>query len=78
MICEQYLDMYWSESLETELEIRYTFVDYDPSVGLGIEFEWEALDENGKDVRDDLTSEEQDELEKLILKDIREEPNDPY
>jgi hypothetical protein len=77
MNCIEFLGMYWSESLETELEIRYTFVDYDPSVGVGIEFEWEALDENGKDVRDDLTSEEQAEIENMIEQAIAE-PNDPY
>lgn len=77
MNCIEFLGMYWSESLETELEIRYTFVDYDPSVGLGIEFEWEALDENGKDLIDELTSEEQAEIEKTIEQAIAE-PDDPY
>lgn len=77
MNCIEFLGMYWSDSLETELEIRYTFVDYDPSVGLGIEFEWEALDENGKDLIDELTSEEQAEIEKTIEQAIAE-PDDPY
>jgi len=79
MNCLNFLESYWSESLEMELEVWYTFTDYDPSVGVGIEFDWEALDENGVDRADELTSAEESELSKKIKKAIREEEAfDPY
>jgi hypothetical protein len=72
MNCEEYLDMYWSDTLEEELEIRFTFVDYDPSVGLDYEFEWEVLDESGKDRSYDLQQTERWEIERMILKHIKD------
>jgi hypothetical protein len=79
MNCLEFLELYWSDSLETALEIWYTFTDYDPSVGVGIEFDWEALDENGVDRADDLSAAEENELRKKIKQAIREEPPfDPY
>jgi len=44
-----FADTYYSENLEDEVEIWYDITDYDPSVGLDYEFEFEALDSEGKD-----------------------------
>ena len=72
MNCEEYFGMYWSETLEEELYISFTLVDYDPSVGVDYEFEWEALDEAGKDRCDDLQENEWDEIDRLIYKHIKD------
>jgi len=72
MNCEEYFEMYWSDTLEEELEIRFTFVDYDPSVGLDYEFEWEVLDESGKDRSYDLQQTERWEIERMIFKHIKD------
>ena len=64
--------VYYSEKLEESLEIWYDVTDYDPSVGVDWEFEWEALDEDGKDRKDDISAEEHTECEQLIYKDITE------
>jgi hypothetical protein len=66
-----YLDVYYSEHMEKDLEIWYTFTDHDPSVGVYYEFEYDALDENGIDWREDLPSKEQSEIERLILSEIK-------
>jgi len=81
MNCLEFFDTYYSDTLEEELEIRFTFVDYDPSVGLDYEFEWEALDEKGADRRDDLSLVEQDKIDRLIYKYIKDNIGknlDPY
>lgn len=72
MNCLEYFDTHYSDDLEEELEIRFTFIDHDPSVGVYYDFEWEALDEKGADRRDDLEMSEQDEIERLIRKFIKE------
>jgi hypothetical protein len=82
MNCLEYFDLYWSDTLEEELELRFTFTDYDPSVGVDYEFEYEALDEAGKDRVEDLQQAERDEIERKIYKYIRDnidkEDYDPY
>jgi hypothetical protein len=72
MNCLEYFDTHYSDDLEEELEIRFNFIDHDPSVGVYYDFEWEALDEKGVDRRDDLEMSEQDEIERLIYKHIKE------
>lgn len=72
MNCIEFFEMYWSDTLEEELEIRFTFVDYDPSVGVDYEFEWEALDEAGKDRAEDLQQTERNEIERKIYKHIED------
>jgi len=62
--------VYYSEQLEMELEVWYDITDYDPSVGVDYEFEWEALDKDGKDRKDDISAEEHTECEHLIYEDI--------
>ena len=64
--------VYYSEKLEANLQIWYDVTDYDPSVGVDYEFEWEALDEDGKDRKDDISADEHTECERLIYKDIAE------
>lgn len=81
MNCLEFFDIYYSDTLEEDLEIRFTFVDYDPSVGLDYEFEWEALDENGRDRSSDLEQTERWEIERLIYKEIKDNFGknlDPY
>ena len=68
--CEEFLCVYYSESLEKELEIYFTETDHDPSVGVFHEFEWEALDENNRDVHEDMSEEEINEVEELIYKEL--------
>ena len=63
--------VYYSEKLEMDLEIWYDITDYDPSVGVDYEFEWEALDKDGKDRKDDISADEHTECEHLILADIK-------
>lgn len=62
--------VYYSKTLEMDLEIWYDVTDYDPSVGVDWEFEWEALDESGKDRKNDLTAKEHSECDRLIYEDI--------
>ena len=62
--------VYYSDKLEMDLEIWYDITDYDPSVGVGYEFEWEALDEDGKDRKDDISADEHTECEELIHEKI--------
>jgi len=64
--------VYYSEKLKMDLEIWYDVTDYDPSVGVDYEFEWEALDEDGKDRKDDISADEHTECERRIYKDITE------
>jgi hypothetical protein len=64
--------MYCSDTIEEELEIRFTLVDFDPSVGLDYEFEWEALDETGKDRSEDIQQSERREIERMIYKHIKD------
>jgi hypothetical protein len=67
-----FADTYYSENLEDEVEIWYDITDYDPSVGVDYEFEFEALDSEGKDRYADLTGDEEDAISKIIRKHIRE------
>lgn len=81
MNCLEYFDTHYSDDLEEELELRFTLTDYDPSVGVDYEFEWEALDEKGADRRDDLSLVEQDKIDRLIYKYIKDNIGknlDPY
>jgi hypothetical protein len=67
-----FADTYYSENLEDEVEIWYDITDYDPSVGVDYEFEFEALDSEGKDRFMDLTGDEEDAISKIIRKHIRD------
>jgi len=57
---------YWSDSLSEELEIWYDNIEHEPENGINWEFEWEALDENGKDRKDEMSAKEYNEVEKVI------------
>jgi hypothetical protein len=70
-----FCEVFYSDELELDLDIFYYITDYDPSVGVDYEFEWEALDENGKDHHDDLTGDEEYAIERLIRKHINENIN---
>lgn len=67
-------EKYCSESLMEELEIWYDNIEHEPENGINWEFEWEALDENGKDRKDDLSAKEHNEIEKKI-RDYLSDPN---
>jgi hypothetical protein len=57
---------YWCDSLSEELEIWYDNIEHEPENGINWEFEWEAIDENGKDRKDDMSAKEYNEVEKVI------------
>ena len=57
---------YWCDSLSEELEIWYDNVENEPENGINWEFEWEALDDNGKDRKDEMSAKEYNEVEKTI------------
>ena len=57
---------YWCDSLSEELEIWYDNIEHEPENGINWEFEWEALDNNGKDRKDDMSAKEYNEVEKVI------------
>lgn len=57
---------YWCDSLSEELEIWYDNIEHEPENGINWEFEWEALDDNGKDRKDEMSAKEYNEVEKVI------------
>lgn len=58
------IEDYYSETLEKEVTVVLTWYDYDVATHY-LDFEWQVQDETGKDVQDDLSSEEQDECERI-------------
>jgi hypothetical protein len=64
---------YWCDSLSEELEIWYDNIEHEPENGINWEFEWEAIDENGKDRKDEMSAKEYNEVEKTI-KDYVSDP----
>ena len=61
------IEDYYSEALEIKATLVLTWYDYDVDTHY-LDYEWEAQDENGKDVRDDLPTDEQDECESIVRK----------
>ena len=57
---------YWCDSLSEELEIWYDNIEHEPENGINWEFEWEAIDDNGKDRKDDMSTKEYNDVEKVI------------
>ena len=57
---------YWCDSLSEELDIWYDNIEHEPENGINWEFEWEALDDNGKDRKDEMSAKEYNEVEKTI------------
>ena len=57
---------YWCDSLSEELEIWYDNIEHEPENGINWEFEWEAIDDNGKDRKDEMSAKEYNEVEKTI------------
>ena len=66
---------YWCDSLSEELEIWYDNIEHEPENGINWEFEWEAIDENGKDRKDDMSAKEYNEVEKVIRDYISDPAN---
>jgi hypothetical protein len=66
---------YWCDSLSEELEIWYDNIEHEPENGINWEFEWEALDENGKDRKDEMSAKEYNEVEKVIRDYISDPAN---
>lgn len=66
---------YWSRTLGEELEIWYDNIEHEPENGINWEFEWEAIDENGKDRKDDMSAKEYNEVEKVIRDYISDPAN---
>jgi hypothetical protein len=67
-----FCEVVYSSKLELDLEIWYDITDHDPSVGVDYEFEWEALDEEGKDRSDELSGHEEDFISKMVLQHIKD------
>lgn len=66
---------YWCDSLSKELEIWYDNIEHEPENGINWEFEWEAIDENGKDRKDEMSAKEYNEVEKVIRDYISDPAN---
>ena len=58
------IEGFYSEELEMEVTVVLTWYDFDVATNY-LDFEWEAQDETGKDVQDDLSGQEQDECERI-------------
>ena len=58
------IEKYYSYELEKEVTVVLTFYDYDVDT-FYLDFEWEAQDENGKDVQYELSGQEQDDCENI-------------
>jgi hypothetical protein len=58
------IEDFYSEELEKDVTVVLTWYDYDVATNY-LDFEWEAQDETGKDVQDDLSGQEQDECERI-------------
>ena len=58
------IEGFYSEELEMEVTVVLTWYDYDVATNY-LDFDWEAQDETGKDVQDDLSGQEQDECERI-------------
>lgn len=61
----------YSESLETELAISITHVEHDPEEGQYWDYEFEAVDEDGKDRILELSEPDFSEIDKLIMEYLR-------
>ena len=61
----------YSETLRTELAISITHVEHDPEEGQFWDYEFEALDEDGKDRILELSNEDFAEIDGLIMKFLR-------
>jgi len=58
------IEGFYSEELEKDVTVVLTWYDYDVATNY-LDFEWEALDETGKDVRNELSGAEEDECERI-------------
>lgn len=68
---EDFCDTIYSDTLETELVIAITHLEHDPEEGQFWEYEFEALDEDGKDRILELSNEDFAEIDGLIMKFLR-------
>jgi len=63
----EFIEGFYSDTLENEVKIYLTWYDYDNATHY-LDFEWEAYDETGKDVRDEMSTDEQDQCEAIARK----------
>lgn len=63
----EFIEGFYSETLETEVKVFLTWYDYDVETHY-LDFEWEAQDETGKDVTDEMSADEQDQCESIARK----------
>jgi hypothetical protein len=61
------IEKYYSYELEKEVTVVLTWYDYDVATNY-LDFEWEAHDETGKDIRNELSGAEEDECELIALR----------
>ena len=65
---DELVENYFCDSLGEYLDITVTYVEHEPENGVFYEAEWVAIDENGKDRKDDMKIKEVDECSALIYK----------
>ena len=63
----EFIEEYYSDTLEDIVKVFLTSYDYDNATHY-LDFEWEAHDETGKDVRDEMSTDEQDQCESIARK----------
>jgi hypothetical protein len=61
------IENFYSEELEKDVTVVLTWYDYDVATNY-LDFDWEAQDETGKDVRNELSGAEEDECELIARK----------
>lgn len=69
-------EIFYSETVETDLDIFYGDVEHEPENGIFYEFNWEALDKSGKDRKDEMSGKEQNEVRKIIIEKLKNSLDD--
>jgi hypothetical protein len=74
----EYFYSFYSESLKENLEIWFDNVEHEPENGIFYEFEWEALDSENKDRKDDLSAAEHNEIVHQLKNYLRNDYSKQY
>lgn len=75
--CDTFLTKYYAETSDIEVSVWFTFIDHSPNEGIYYEFEMELLDEKGKDIEDQLTTDEYYEIYGMVRERIKEMLDSP-
>lgn len=68
-------EVFYSETAEIDLDIFYGDVEHEPENGIFFEFNWEALDESGRDCKDEMSDKEHAKVEKKIRDYLKSLPS---